>query len=372
MKRIFALFIYCICAQMVCAEANLTVAERREMYDGMIPETGRSTLAYRAAVIQKMLGEANYFADRLRLPPPHPIRMTDIKMEYTRVASMWDGVIRATSPPYDPISVFGSNIYNSNIPRETRLRALKIGADGSIETSNFVFIFHGPGRIREVMRITEHGLERYARNLDQLVGKPSLITEAQAHELATQWLAAVDVDVVALDKQKWVIHQLRYLAKGASNAVALPLYHVDFGSIHYHFGTNAPNMQDFDEPMVRVEILGTTKELQDITINDSTFSRRPLLLITNALDLVRMHDPPSKKLESLPSAPTTSLTESGKQESRKILLELKKELESLPSARTNPPNEQQKQEMLSRISERLKELESSPPAQTNSPNQSLW
>ena len=136
-------------------------------------------------------------------------------MQYTSVAPMWDGVIREASPPYDPVSVFGHNIYNSGIPREARLRALKIGADGSIETSNFVFIFHGPGRIREVMRITEHDLERYARDLDQLVGKPSLINEAQAHQLAAQWLAAVDMDVTALDKQKWVVNQLHYLAKGA-------------------------------------------------------------------------------------------------------------------------------------------------------------
>ena len=49
--------------------------------------------------------------------------------------------------------------------------------------------------------------------------------------------------------------------------------------------------------MVRVEILGTTKELQDITINDGTLLRRPLLLITNALDLVRMHDPPAETVQ---------------------------------------------------------------------------
>ncbi len=370
MRQIFVLLIYCICAQVACAQTRLTKAQMREMYDGMVPETGRSTLAYRAAVLQKMLGEANYFASRLKLPTPHPIQMKDINMRYTWVASMWDSVIRETSPPYDPISVFGTNIYNSNIPREARLRALKIGADGGIETSNFVFTFHGPpGRLSKVMRISEHSIERYARDLDQLVGKPSLINDAQAHQLATQWLAAVDIDVGALEKQKWTVNQLHYLAEGATNAVALPIYYVDFGAIHY---TNGPeNHKEFDVPMVHVEILGTTKELQEIHISDATLLRRPLLLITNALDLVRMHDPVVKRMKAMPSAPVRQLSEAEKQDRRKMLLELKKELEALPPGRTNPPNETEKQDMLKSISEHLKELDSPPPTQFNSPGQDV-
>jgi hypothetical protein len=305
MKQIFAFLIYCICAQAVCAQTKLNEADRQEMIHGMIPEINHNTLAYRAAVIQKMLGEANYFASRLKLPTPRPMQLRDIKMQYTWVAAPWFGINNEKNTLPYPITVFGSNIFNSSIPREARLRALKIGADGTIETTNFFFSIYA-GRLREVMRITAHDLERYARDLDQLAGKMSLINEAQAHELATQWLAAVDMDVTALDKQKWVVHQLRFLAKGATNAVTLPLYYVDFGSIHY---TNGPeNHKKFDEPMVHVEILGMTKELQDITINDSTFSRRPLLLITNALDLVRMHDPSTKQFNQPSPSVTTNAT----------------------------------------------------------------
>jgi hypothetical protein len=124
--------------------------------------------------------------------------------------------------------------------------------------------------------------------------------------LATQWLAAVDVDVAALEKQQWTVNQLHYLPLGATNTVTLPLYYVDFGSIHY---TNGPeNHKEFDEPRAHVEILGTTKELQDITLNDGSLLRRPLLLITDALDLVRMHDPPTKHLQRPPPAQTTPAT----------------------------------------------------------------
>jgi hypothetical protein len=303
MKQVTVFFIWCLWAQAVSAQTKLTAAQMREMYDGMVPEIGRSTLAYRVAVTQKILGEANFFASRLKLPTPHPIQITDIRQ--FEVSSPWSSVIHETNELHYPISSFGSNIYNSNIPRDARLRALEIGANGSIETSNFVFYFDR-GKIREVMRITQHNLERYARDLDQLVGKPSLINEAQAHELATEWLAAVDVETAALAKEKWAVHQLRYLAEGATDAVTLPLYYVDFGSIHY---TNGPeNHKEFDEPRVHVEILGTTKELQDITINDGPLLRRPLLLITNALDLVRMHDPPAKQFNQPSSIVTTNST----------------------------------------------------------------
>lgn len=334
----------------------------QEMYYGMIPEINHNTLAYRAAVIQTILGEANYFASRLKLPTPHPIQMRDIKMEYTWVAAPWINVIRETNDTHDPVSIFGSNIYNSDIPREARLRALKIGADGTIETTNFFFsVYHG--RLAEVMRISEHGTERYARDLDQLVGKTSLINEAQAHQLATQWLAAVNVDVAALEKQKWTVNQLHYLPQGATNTVALPLYYVDFAWKHYHYDPKTSNLKDMDEPSVRVEILGTTKELQDISIHDGTFSSRSLLLITNALDLARMHDPPAKKLASLPSAPSNSLNKAQELEDLEILLMLKNELESLPPGRTNSPDEKQQQQMLLEVRKRL---ESSPFMQTNS------
>ncbi len=299
MKRTIILIVWCALAQMLCANGKLTDAQMQEMYGGMIPEINHSTLAYRAAAMQKMLQEANYFADRLKLPTPHPIQVNDIRNPW--IVQPWFGLIQDSN---GPITSFGSNIYDSKLPREGRLRSLQLAAGGTIETTNFFFSFYDGGKIREVQRIDEHLMERYAHRLDELIGKPSLINEAQAHELATQWLAAVDVDVAALGKQKWTVNQLHYLARGATNYVTLPLYYVNFGSIHY---TNGPeNVKEFDEPMVEVEILGTTKELQDITINDLSFSRRPLLIISNALDLIRTPDPSVKQLKDPSSGVKTN------------------------------------------------------------------
>ncbi len=277
--------------QIQAYQAELTEAQKQEMY-AMVADINRASMVYRATIMQKMLKEANYFASRLNLPTTCPIRATDVK--YPFVAQPWFGVIRdERTVPNVIVSRFGTNIFNSNIPREQRLQALEIGTSGSIETTNFQFIFYN-GRLREVMRLSEHEVEYCANDLGKLVGKPSLIDTNDAYQLATQWLAAVDVDMVALQKLKWTINQLHYRERGTTNYVTLPLYYVDFGLKHYA-ATN--NLKAFDEPLVSVEILGTTKELQDLEISDLAFSQRPLLFITNVLELVQAADPKMKQLE---------------------------------------------------------------------------
>jgi hypothetical protein len=340
---------------MVAEQTKLTTNQTQEMYHGMVPLIGRTTMAYRAAVVQKMLEEANYFDSRLKLPTPHPIKITDLQNQYTAVDDPWSSVIHETNGIHYPVSRFGSNIYNAQIPREARLRALEIAASGTIETSNFVFYFYN-GRVREVMRIATHEVERYARHLDELVGQPSLIDQAQAKQLATQWLTALGVEPAALASQKATVNQLRYLQKGTAKPVTLPLYYVDFGAIHFHFGTNAPNMKDFDEPVFHVEILGTTKELQDITINDGPFSGRPLLLIHNAIDLAEMPDPPPKYPEISPEVKSLISQEWHRKQWQAQLNQLNKELEELPPGATNDAHRQEILDDIATVTRTLKEL----------------
>ena len=154
------------------------------------------------------------------------------------------------------------------------------------------------------MRLTkgEPDVEYYAHDLGKLVDKPSLINKAQAFQLATQWLAAVDMDVEALERQfPHSVNQLSYSPPGATNAVLLPLYFVGLGTNDGPHGGNMPITYD---PAVEVEILGTTKELQELRIGrnkligDIPYDHRPLLLISNALDLIRTPNPPVKQLEN--------------------------------------------------------------------------
>ncbi|MGH7953044.1 MAG: hypothetical protein ACREFE_14170 [Limisphaerales bacterium] len=250
------------------------------------------SLAWREAAIQRMVTEANFFVARLKLPTPHPILPADIPgkgLPYVFIATPWTSIVR---------NPWGTNIYNPNIPRNQRLRALEIGPYGEFETTNFEFDFWD-GHLGDVMRLDAPGVERYARHLDELVGKPSLIDTNGAYQLAIRWLAAVDVDMAAIRKLKYTVNQLHYKPLNATNYVMLPLFYVDFGNKHY---PASGNLHAFDEPLLSVEILGTTKELQELRIQDASFSRRPLLIITNALDFAHTFHPPVRRLRQLHDA----------------------------------------------------------------------
>jgi hypothetical protein len=139
------------------------------------------------------------------------------------------------------------------------------------------------------LSLGEYRVEYYAHDLDKLVGKPSLIDTNDAHQLAAQWLSAIDVDMGEVNELKWVVNQLHYLPKGSTNPVTLPLFYVDFGSRHY---PAIGNLVAYDKPLITVEILGTTKELQELLINDESFCGRPVLLVTNMYELINTTNRP--------------------------------------------------------------------------------
>jgi hypothetical protein len=107
--------------------------------------------------------------------------------------------------------------------------------------------------------------------------------------------------MAALNGLKWTIHQLRYLPLGATNAVEMPFYYVDFESQHFH----SENM-DSDEPLIEVKILGTTKELMELRIGDQALSHRPQMTVTNALELASIPDPPIKQLQGTMKSQTNA------------------------------------------------------------------
>lgn len=286
------LFICCVLTQLSCSKTTKFTPEQRAEMTALLTNLNHGAkLAWRAAVVQKMLEEANWTAARLNLPLKRPIQAIDIRDEY--ISSPWFSLLHDTN--WFPDTVFGTHICDTNIPREQRLQALKVGTSGRINAANFEFGFE-QGRLCRITRMDDSETEYYARRLDELVGKPSLIDTNGAYQLATQWLAAVDMDMPALNKLKWTVNQLHYKARGATNYVTLPLYYVDFGNRHY---PAHGNLHAYDESLVSVEILGTTKELQDLEFtHELSLSRRPLLLITNILELNRIPNPAPKQLQT--------------------------------------------------------------------------
>ena len=265
MTRITILvFFTCILTQLPWAVAEPNQNPYSEFEPAQINEEWRAvrtnlhaTLSFRAAVVQRMLEEANWVAGALKLPTRHPIQITDIQNAYIL-------------PPFSCILPGTNLLYDIRIPREQRLRALKFGPNGWIATTNFQFYFR-EGRLWQVMRLSRPNVEYLADSLDTLVSKPSLIDTNGAYQLATQWLAAVDMNMAAVSQLKWTVNQLHYKIRGATNYIALPLFYVDFGNKHHSANGNLPA---FDEPLISVEVLGTSKELQNLIINDLSLSRR--------------------------------------------------------------------------------------------------
>lgn len=281
-KNFIGSLICCFLVQSVWA-FELTGAEQTERM-ALIVAVNRSysSLAMRDTIMQKMLAEANVAAYRLKLHTHRPIQMADLSGCF--IGMPWLSVLPTNTDLLTfglPDTIYGLHIFDSSIPRELRLRALKFGINAKIDTANYEFGFC-KGRLFHVMRLSAPNTEYYANDLDKLVSQPSLIDTNGAYQLATQWLAAVDVDMTRLNKLKWTVHQPRYLPLGATNPVTLPLFHVDFGSRHYPAFINLP---PHDEPLVTVEVLGTTKDLQQLRISDVAFCKRPLLLITNVAEL---------------------------------------------------------------------------------------
>ena len=233
----------------------------------------RTSLAYRSAVLQQMLAEANSFSDRLKLPPPHPIQSADIVGFY--VGAPWF-----------------SKVEDMNLRSPVaRVRAARIVAGGFIETTNFCFSFN-QGHLWHVANRINHD-ERFS-HYSEWAKTPSLINSNTAYQLATQWLASVDIDVGALEKQyepkveqRWFWNEPGlgvYHPPGDTNKTMLPIYEVTWGTNWLNFPAN-------------VQILGTTKELMKLGFGDFSVSRRPVLVISNAVELNNIPDPPTRHLQ---------------------------------------------------------------------------
>lgn len=271
MKKFIISAIYCFALIGVAfGQTNIQViseVEGREIMT-MIKtlHLANTSLAYRSAVVQRMLPEVNYFSDRLMLPTPHPIQLSDVN------------AIHVVAPWF-------SKIEDTNVSSPViRARTAKIVVGGFIETTNFCFYFH-QGNLWSIVNKVHH-MERF--DLYPIWDKtPSLINSNGAFQLATQWLASIDVDTVALEKKygsKMKIDQAFFWNPPATtNKTFLPIFNVTWGE--------APDYS------VQVRILGTTKELMQFNMPDISLSHRPLLAMTNAIELVNIADPQLKQLQ---------------------------------------------------------------------------
>ena len=84
-----------------------------------------------------------------------------------------------------------------------------------------------------------------------------------------------------------------YHPPGDTNKTFLPIFDVTWGA----------NTTDYP---AEVEILGTKKELINLHLGDLSLSRRPLFVITNAIQLNNIPNPPLKRLKESSIGKTNS------------------------------------------------------------------
>ena len=220
-----------------------------------------TTAAYQAAVLQLMVGEAESTVKKLSLPEPLPIRVTIAESNRYSVL-----------PPY-------------------------FGVGGSVAGQRYRFFF-GSGKLEELRQMDWYTqtFTNGEMNAQKLAPLTSLIDTNGAYQLATQFLARLDVDLPAIERQfpRYVNQQLSaelrkrygldYRPPGSSYVLKeqakpnnpTPIFDISWGPVAPPFAFANP---------IRVKVLGHTREVVEAIVSP-TFSRSNPLLVTNAAELL--------------------------------------------------------------------------------------
>lgn len=254
-----------------------------------IIEALHTTAAYQAAVVQLMTGEASFAAQHLHLKEP-------LSITIPTNMNGWE----VETPPN--------------------------GVGGYYSGKDYSFEFD-KGRLRSIRKSDWlKKIDPPVTNFWELSLRPSLLDTNTAYQWATQLLAAISVDVQEMERK----HAPRIFQvparktdsegntlRGISNNVALPLFMIGWGEdlrsiiIRETLRTNPPpsranrptrpfrELPPSSSCPVFVEILGTTKELIELTINDASLLKRTGLVLTNAAELLGPYPPPRHFVEEL-------------------------------------------------------------------------
>jgi hypothetical protein len=233
------------------------------------------SLAYKAAVIQGMLGEGNFAAERLHLAEPLPIEAK---------------AVRATNvnPPLrGGLGSFETDLFFYSFPGK---------GDSLVLTNSQGTVVHFPERGKLAYIEKKDPFKDYGGSLEQsqesLAKIQSQIDTNGAYTLATQWLAAVSVDVKSLESRyRSQVTQMSYCSPPLTPDQAMEMTTKDKSLPPGHTMVNLPI---FDvtwggtadqNPPVWVQVFGVKKELIRLRMEDTTFLQRAPIVITNALEL---------------------------------------------------------------------------------------
>jgi hypothetical protein len=214
----------------------------------------RVSVAYSNAVTKLMLNEVNLHVERLDLPVPHPLKPDQVSVHINTPAFFGElGYIESAGYRFwfpEPDNNPATNQYGF-------VRFIEAGKLASIEKLN---------AFREF-------LNEFGELDERLLKRTMLLDTNAAYHLSTQWLAAININLSALeDRYKPQVVQMDYRSEIAPNT-KLPVFEVSWGGPAEH------------QPPVSMQISGLTKELLALRIQDTQFSHRPPVVVTNATEL---------------------------------------------------------------------------------------
>ena len=225
-----------------------------------------TTVAYKAAVLQLMVGQANFAAKQLELNEPLPITIP-------ADTNKWD----VMPPP--------------------------MGVGGMILTSNYSFEF-SKGRLSRLgKRDWLKKLSPPVEDISKLTNRVSLIDTNGAYQLATQWLATLSVNVPELEK-KFPAHVKQSVIRRQTpdkkldeftiTEIPLPIFEVSWG--------NQPSLVLGMNPIF-VKIYGSTKEIISFGFRRDLLKQipfdAPALEVTNTAKLLGALPPPEHFVSKL-------------------------------------------------------------------------
>jgi hypothetical protein len=219
------------------------------------------TLAYKYVAVALMLMHVNFFAGKVGLKLDHPITEQDVRG--------------------------GSHV---SPPRTNNF-------SGSILTDDYSFGF-GWGHLANFHRNDFRADSNAAvRELNARLSKSSsLIDTNGAHDLATNWLGIIGVDLQeAQRKYKLKITQWRYYPAGLSESpVLLPVFLVEWRGAPFK-----PPRRQIEMAVVALTILGTTKELIEFHVLDDSLFVRPGIAINDQDRLFSISDAEFQTFDAL-------------------------------------------------------------------------
>jgi hypothetical protein len=207
-------------------------------------------LAYKCVAVAVLVAEANFNAERLNLPIERPI--VESRLTFKFIA---------------PLSTLKDD-----------------GFGGRVDAGHYAFSEGGRPGYRYITKLDPFGGLSMAEENEMLSHHKSLVGTNGAYQLATNWLALIDVDVRELERTNTVQVQQRWFWGEGSPApqVLLPIFEVTWGG-----------------GKVKVTVDGRTRQFIDIRQEDDSFSRRPRELIKDLDKLLALPDEEFLKCSAL-------------------------------------------------------------------------